>query len=64
MSKLKVDGKDAVKQFPLRTSEEIYDTMLYDAGTQQVSVNVIINNILLKWAKRHPQYQKRILKNQ
>lgn len=62
MAKLMVDGKAADKQFPLRTTPDIYDTIVWDSNNQQVSVNVVINNILLKWAKKHPKYSKSIKK--
>ena len=47
-----VDGNEANKQYLLRTTEDIYDTLAMYASSKGISVNVIMNKALLKEANR------------
>ncbi len=49
--KLIVGGEVADKQYNLRTTPSIMETLVEKAG-QKDSVNVLINKILLSWKKK------------
>jgi len=49
--KLTIDGEIADKQYNLRTTPSIMETLVAKAG-QKDSVNVLINKILLSWKKK------------
>jgi hypothetical protein len=50
--KLLVGGKVADKQFPLRTTDEIYDFYIVRAGEKNTSVNVIMNIALSQYKNK------------
>lgn len=50
------------KHFPMRTSSPLLETLQIEAKASNESVNTVINDILLKWAKKHPEYQKKLTK--
>jgi hypothetical protein len=57
--KLTIDGELADIKFPLRTTCSIYGELVEEAETKNTSVNVAINSVLSKWAKkRKPKKQK------
>lgn len=49
--KLKIDGQEASKLYNLRTTDFIYNTIAMKASEERVSVNVVINKILLDTIK-------------
>lgn len=59
--KLIIDGENADKHSPLRTTDSIYDALLIESGERQLSVNVIINKILSPWARA--KRKKKLLKS-
>ena len=49
--KLKIDGQEAAKLYNLRTTDFIFNTIYMEAAAKNVSVNVLINKILLDTIK-------------
>lgn len=56
-NKLTVDGEVADKQFPLRTTEKIYDFFIVKAGEKNTSVNVVMNTALSQYMNRFSKKQ-------
>jgi hypothetical protein len=50
--KLIVDGEVADKQFPLRTTDAIYDFYIIKAGERNTSVNVVMNAALSQYKRK------------
>jgi predicted HicB family RNase H-like nuclease len=54
--KLTIAGEVADKQYNLRTTPSIMETLVEKAG-QKDSVNVLINKILLSWKKKFDNHK-------
>lgn len=50
--KLIVDGEVADKQYPLRTSDSVYDFYIVKAGEKNTSVNEVMNIALVQYKNK------------
>jgi len=58
-NKLTVDGEVADKQFPLRTTDKIYDFFIVKAAEKNTSVNVVMNIALSQYKNKFCKKVKR-----